>query len=230
MTNTEWNFTSVDTSEILCLHPDRPTHVLTEILLRLKPQPTSEPDKQEPASGSQKDWVGILRDNVDQKGQPKPIIEEAKEKNEYLFGVTWNEPSERQKALLVKAKGKNEYLHEASWDEIESFSNEIRGQLETWRKDNEEDKRAVVALGEEYPKEEDFRCVTERVYYWFLNNPDAKNAFYLADLVDSEQLAGLAAELKFEDDIGILEINAFLKDCQWMLNRYVFSLILEAEK
>jgi len=193
-----------DKNAILYLHPDKPTHILTEILLRLKPQPTSESDKQKTVSGSQKDWVGILRDNVDQNGQPNPILEEA--------------------------KAKNEYLYEAPWDEMESFSNEIRSQLETWRKDNEEAERAVVALGEEYPKKEDFRCVTERVYYWFLNNHDAKNAFYLADLVDSEQLAGLAAELKFEDNIGIPEINAFLKDCQWMLNRYVFSLIQQVEK
>ena len=120
----------------------------------------------------------------------------------------------------------------ANWEKgigLETFSETVRENLEAWRKTN--DGSALVALDGAYPKETEFHCVTERAFGWFEDYPDADNVFYLADLVDTEQLAGIAAELKIDTRPESREdITAFLRDCQWMMNRYVFSLILEAEK
>ena len=192
-------------AEILCLHPDRPTHILTEILLRLKSD-----SMQKSAGESRNDWVGFLIRNG---GTNKQLEEAAKNTGCYLRYVKWDEKWNKKSNYKVGLK---------------AFSNVIRRHLEEWRKKNIGD--AMVPLGEEYPLGEKFPCVTERVFTWFANHKEAKNAFYLADLVNSEQLAGISAELEINDKAKIDDIRDFLKDCQWMMNRYVFSLIHQAEK
>jgi len=194
MSKKDWNFTRRRaTSAILCLHPDRPTHILTEILLRLKPYPN-----QEFADRSRKDWVGIL------------LNKDANTK--------WRD----------EVKDKYYVCFVEDWSKSELFSENMRDQLEVFREKNKG--TAMVALGKEYPPPKEFQCVTKRVFNWFERHQETRNAFYLADLVDSEQLAGIAAELEIGEKTKISDINDFLKDCQWMMNRYVFSLILEAEK
>ena len=198
-------------TDILCLHPDRPTHILTEILLRLKPyiQQEQKDSKSSISSTStktaenviRKDWIGILRNTP----RYKSLLEDAEESGAYLCSVNWR-----------------------SGTKYKTFSKNIREQLEVWREKNGND--AMVPLGEEYPKGKSFDCVTRRVFDWFQKHSDTQNSFYIADFVDSEQLAGISAELEIDEKADVSVLSIFLKDCQWMLNRYVFSLILEVEK
>lgn len=199
-----WNMAMKDIpdggTDILCLHPDRPTHILTEILLRLKPYSNSEQDGK-----SRKDWVGILKRHRYQC-LLNSNSEEEKKNQEYLCPVEWQEDT----------------------PELEDFSNVLQTYFEDRRKDNNPD--AMVGLGEGYAQSS-FHGVTSRVYNWFKKNrEETDNAFYLADLAVSEQLAGISAELKIDENATIDDIRDFLKDCQWKLNRYVFSLILQAER
>jgi len=178
----------------LCLLPDTPNHLLTEIILRLRPRSREE------NGDSSKDWVGIILQN----GHPQTKLLEQANKY-YLCGVNWNadDPDKRL------------------------FSEQIRLKLQEWGKANEQ--HALIALREEYPPRE-FRLVTGRVFDWFKKYPNTENAFYLVDLVDSEQLAGIVAELDIKNGATIDDVDSLLRDCQWHINQYVLSPIMEIEK
>lgn len=203
-----WNMSRKDIpdggTDILCLHPDRATHILTEIVLRLKPYSNSTD------ANSRKDWVGLVIDQLPHNQHLLASNNAETEKNrEYLCPVKWRTNSS-----------------------LSTFSDKVRDNLESWRKAN--DDTALVDLGEHYPTGISFHSVTKRVYGWFRDHDRdhdrPENTFYLADLVVSEQLSGIAAELAISDGAEIEDIRKFLKDCQWMLNRYIFSLILQAER
>ncbi len=139
--------------------------------------------------------------------------------------------------LLRAAKRKQAYLCHAEWSErrdrssLPRFRTQIRNEMQKWR-NRKTNPPPLVGLAEPYPNDSSFDDVVRRVWEKFKLVRPAHNVFYLADLVLNQQLAGISAELVLPpgDKVKLHDIRTFLSTCQWLLNRFVFEPILQAER
>ena len=169
--------------EVLFLQPDKPDHLLTEILWRFR-----------------SNWIGVLRD----RAKAKSLQNQDKTKTVCLFGNN--------------SKGKDD------------FAVEFKKELQAWRKRDKED--AAVDIAEGYG-ENDLKRLTDRALEWLFDNklsPKVDNIFYLSDIMESEQIAGVAMVLDINVVTDLTKVRKFIEDTQLLLNQYVYGLILDAEK
>ncbi|MCK5544269.1 MAG: hypothetical protein KAI35_03565 [Desulfobulbaceae bacterium] len=169
--------------EVLFLQPDKPDHLLTEILWRFR-----------------SNWIGVLRD----RAKAKSLQNQDKTKTVCLFGNN--------------SKGKDD------------FAVEFKKELQAWRKRDKED--AAVDLSEGYG-ENDLKRLTDRALEWLFDNKlshKVDNIFYLSDIMESEQIAGVAMVLDIDVVTDLTKVRKFIEDTQLLLNQYVYGLILDAEK
>ena len=174
------------------LQPDKPTHLLTEILWRLKPK--SEIGK--------RDWIGLIKNGPG----PDRINELAEEMQMYVFSCN------------------NRHLYVENFLPI----------LENWRKKNADEGKALVDLKEEYTKKH-VEDLTQKVRenWLFGEESSHNNVFFIVDIAESEQLAGIDMELQLPPEVTkktLDEVDKLLHDCQWMVSQYIVGLVSRVEK
>ena len=109
------------------------------------------------------------------------------------------------------------------------FVRRFKKELEAWRKRDKE--YAVVDIADRY-RVDDLKRLTDRAHEWLFGGGirhKVDNIFYLSDIMESEQIAGVAMVLDTRNLSDLTKVKKFIEHTQLLLNQYVYRLILDAE-
>lgn len=179
---------------LMYLQPDKPTHLLTEILWRLKPTQVTDIGKG--------DWVGLIK-AADAKAHRINTV----------AGTSW---------------------HVLACSKAAEFRKAFPPVLEKWRAKNID--RALVPLDRKYTQDDTNTLLGKALGNWLfagVSRRSHRNVFYITDVTEAEQLAGIDMELDLPystNAAALNEIDALLHKCQWLISQYVIGLISRVEK